>query len=75
MNLCMRLFILKRILFRLLHLVQAVHGREHLLQAVYPSPGFLFRAGNQVQVLATALEHDAKAAALHVLLRAFFQSL
>lgn len=72
---CMWLFILKRILLRLLHLVQAVHGGHHLLQAAHPAPGFLFRAGNQVQVLAVALEHDAEAAALHLLLRAFFQSL
>lgn len=67
--------LIKRILLRFLHLVQAVHGGDQLLQAAHPSPGLLFRTGNQVQVLAAALEHDGEAAALHLLLRVLFQSL
>lgn len=65
----------KRILLRFLHLVQAVHGGDQLLQATHPSLGLLVRTGNQVQVLAAALEHDGEAATLHLLLRVLFQSL
>lgn len=64
-----------RILLCLLLLAEVVHVGDHLLQAVDPLLGLLLRAGDEVQVLAAALEHDGEAAALHLLLCVLSQAL
>lgn len=64
-----------RILLCLLLLAEVVYVGDHLLQAVDPLLGLLLRAGDEVQVLAAALEHDGEAAALHLLLCVLSQAL
>lgn len=64
-----------RILLRLLLDVEVVPVGEHFLQAGEPLLGLFIRAGDEVQVLAAALEHDGEAAALHLVLRVLLQAL
>lgn len=67
--------IMTRILFCLLLEAEVVSVVYHFLQASDPLPGLLLWAGDEVQVLTAALEHDGEAAALHLLLRALPQAL
>lgn len=64
-----------RILLCLLLGAEVVYAGDHFLQAADPLLGLLLRAGDEVQVLAAALEHDGEAAALHLLLRVLPQAL
>ena len=64
-----------RILFSLLLTAEVSQGGDDFLQAVDPLFGLLFGAGDQVQVLASALEDDGEAASLHLLLCVLLQAL
>lgn len=67
--------IMIRILLQLLLLAEVVYVADHFLQAVDPLLGLLLWTGYEVQVLATALEHDGEAAALHLILSVLPQAL